>query len=198
MRNQKTPLKEEIIDKSIKLFLQKGYNATRVEDITDATCVSKAAFYLHFASKAQLLETIVERYEALFLDPIIKAVRESKGDFLRKMKYSHKWAADFAYHNKDLCVGFMTISAEMVGSGTKIETKIKAIKARYWAFMKELLELGRREGNIRDNLDIDVAAHVINAIHDAVLIEWYANSDEIDGAKLALAYRDITLNGILK
>jgi AcrR family transcriptional regulator len=198
MRNQKTRLKEEIIDKSIELILKKGYNATRVEDITKATSVSKAAFYLHFASKAQLLETIVDRYESLFLDPIIKAVRNSKGNFLHKMKYSHKWATDFAYNNKDLCVGFITISAEMVGSGTKIETKIKAIEARYWAFMKELLEQGRREGMIKDKLDIDLAAHVINAIHDGVLIEWYANSDEIDGAKLALAYRDITLNGILK
>ncbi|OPY66200.1 MAG: HTH-type transcriptional repressor BepR [Syntrophorhabdaceae bacterium PtaU1.Bin034] len=198
MRNQKTPLKEEIIDKSIKLFLQKGYNATRVEDITDATSVSKAAFYLHFESKAELLETIVDRYESLFLDPIVKAVQNSEGDFLHKIKYSHKWAADFAYNNKDLCVGFMTISAEMVGSGTKIESKIKAIKARYRALFKELLEQGRREGMIKDKLDIDLAAHVINAIHDGVLIEWYANSDEIDGAKLALAYRDITLNGILK
>ncbi len=197
-RNQKTPLKEEIIDKSIKLILQKGYNATRVEDITDATSVSKAAFYLHFESKGQLLETIVDRYESLFLDPIIKAVRDSKGDFLHKMKYTHKWASDFAYNNRDLCVGFMTISAEMVGSGTKIETKIKAIKARYRSFYRELLELGKKEGVIKDKLDIDLAVHVINAIHDGALIEWYANADEIDGAKFALAYRDITLSGILK
>jgi AcrR family transcriptional regulator len=197
MRNQKIPLKEEIINKSIKLFLQKGYNATRVEDITDATCVSKAAFYLHFASKGALLETIVDRYEFLFLDQITNAVRNSEGDFLRKIKYSHKWATDFAYNNKDLCIGFMTIAAEMVGSGTKIETKINAIKARYRAFIKELLELGRKEGKIRHDLNIDLAAHVINAIHDGVLIEWYANSDGIDGAQLALTYRDITLIGIL-
>ena len=144
------------------------------------------------------METIVDRYESLFLDSIIKTVRSSKGDFLRKMKYRHKWASDCAYNNRDLCVGFMTISAEMVGSGTKIKTKVKAIKARYRALYRELLELGRREGMVKDELDIDVAAHVINAIHDGALIEWYANSDQIDGAKLALTYRDITLNGILK
>lgn len=198
MRNQTTSLKEEIIDKSVKLFLEKGYNATRVEDITNATNVSKAAFYLHFTSKAEILETIVGRYESLFLDPIIVAVRNLDSDFLGKFKYSHKWATDFAYSNKDLCVGFMTIAAEMVGSGTKIESKIKAIKARYRDLIRELLELGKSEGKIRENLDIDIAAHVINAIHDGVLIEWYANPGEVDGAQLAITYRDIALRGILK
>ena len=198
MRNQKVPLKEEIIDRSIQLFVRKGYSATRVEDITDATNVSKAAFYLYFSSKSELLETIVDRYETLFIDRIVDAVLNSEGDFLRKIKYSHKWATDFAYHNRDLCVGFMTISAEMAGSGTAIEKRIKAIHARYRAFIKNILELGKEEGKIKENLDTEFAAHVLNALHDGALIEWYTNFDEIDGARLALAYRDIFLTGILR
>ena len=198
MRNQKGPLKEEIIDRSIQLFVRKGYNGTRVEDITDATNVSKAAFYLHFSSKGALLETIVERYESLFMDQIVEAVLNSEGGFLRKMKYSHKWATDFAFQNRDLCVGFMNITAEMAGSGTPIEKRIKAIHARYRDFIKAILELGRKEGKIKDNLDIEFAAHVLNALHDGALIEWYTNFDAVDGARLALAYREIFLTGILK
>ena len=198
MRNQKVPLKEEIIDRSIQLFVRKGYNATRVEDITDATNVSKAAFYLHFASKGELLETIVDRYETLFMDRITEAVLSSKGDFLRKIRYSHKWATDFAFHNRDLCVGFITISAEMAGSGTTIESRIKAIHARYRAFIKSILELGRVEGKIKDTLDIEFVAHVLSALHDGALVEWYTNTDEVDGAKLARTYIDIFLTGILK
>jgi TetR/AcrR family transcriptional regulator, cholesterol catabolism regulator len=198
MRNQKAPLREGIIDQSIKLFLRKGYNATRVEDITDATNVSKAAFYCHFASKGELLETIVSRYESLFLEQIIKAVLSSEGDFLRKIKYSHKWATDFAYHNRDLCVAFMTISGEMAGSGTKIEDRIKTIHARYRTFLRTILEQGREEGKIKDGLDIDLAAHVMNAMHDGALIEWYTNFDEVDGAQLAVTYREVFLSGILK
>jgi len=198
MRSQKVPLKEEIIDKSIQLFVRKGYNATRVEDITDATNVSKAAFYLHFTSKGELLETIIDRYESLFTDQIVDTVLNSEGDFLSKMKYSHKWATDFAYHNRDLCVGFMTLSAEMAGSGTAIEARIKAIHARYRNFMKAILELGKKEGRIKDNLDIEVVAHVLNALHDGALIEWYTSYNEIDGAELAVAYREIFLSGILK
>jgi len=198
MRNQKVPLREEIIDRSIQLFVRKGYNGTRVEDITDATNVSKAAFYLHFTSKGELLETIVDRYETLFMDRITHAVLSSKGDFLRKIRYSHKWATDFAFHNRDLCVGFMTISAEMAGSGTAIENRIKAIHARYRAFIKSILELGREEGKIKDTLDIEFVTHVLNALHDGALIEWYTNFDEVDGATLARTYIDIFLAGILK
>jgi AcrR family transcriptional regulator len=198
MRGSKTPLKEEIIDKSIQLFLRKGYNATRVEDITDASNVSKAAFYCHFASKSELLETIVDRYGTLFVDSIVDAVRNSKGDFLRKFRYSHKWATDFAYNNTELCVGFTTIAAEMTGSGTPIEAKIKAIRAKYRSFIKEMLDLGKKEGKLRDDLNIDLTAHAMNAIHDGSLIEWYSNSDHVDGVQFALTYLEITLKGILK
>ncbi len=198
MRNKRTSLKEDIIENSIKLFLRKGYNATRVEDITNATNVSKAAFYCHFNSKDELLETIVDRFGTLFVDRVIEEVRNAEGDFLRKLKYEHKWASNFAFSNKELCIGFVTIAGELAGSGTPTESRIKAISARYRNFLKELLEQGRREGAIKDDLDIDLAAHVINGIHDGMLIEWYDNLDQVDGAKLALAYRDIALRGILK
>jgi AcrR family transcriptional regulator len=198
MRNQGTALKEEIIEKSVKLFLQKGYNATRVEDITTATNVSKAAFYVHFKSKNELLETIIDRYESIFIDQAIRVVRKSREDFLRRIKYNHKWVTEFAYSNPELCVAFLTISAEMVGSGTTVEAKIRAIKSKYRAFIKELLELGRKEGKIKENLDLDLAAHIINALHDGILFEWYTNRDEVDGGRLAVTYREIELSGILK
>lgn len=198
MRSQGAGLKEQIIEKSVKLFLQKGYNATRVEDITIATNVSKAAFYVHFKSKCELLETIIDRYESIFVDEAIRAVRRLEGDFLHKIKYNHKWVTEFAYSNPELCVAFLTISAEMVGSGTTAEAKIRAIKSKYRNFLKELLELGRKEGKIKEGLDIDLTAHIINALHDGALFQWYTNHNEVDGTRLAVTYREIELTGILK
>ncbi len=198
MRNEKAPKREGIISEGIKLFLRKGFNATTISDITDAVGVSKGAFYWHFASKDELLETIVERYELLFVDQHMESVLRAKGGFLSKIKYSHKYATEFALNNKDLCVGFTTIAAEMVGSGTKIEEKIRAIKEKHRAFYRRLLELGRKEDVVKDDIDIDLAAHAINAIHDGSLLEWYGNYDNIDGVQFALTYRNIVLAGILK
>jgi AcrR family transcriptional regulator len=197
-RDKTVSVKEQILDKSIQLFLRKGYNGTTIKDITDAVNITKGAFYWHFKSKDELLSTIVAHYENTFTDTIIPAVRNSEGTFLTKMKYAHKWATEFAYHNRDLCMCFLTIAAEMVGSETDIEKKIRETYSKYLTFLKELLEFGKKEGYIRDDLDIESVANVINSIHNGSLLEWYIHYDEIDGSLFARTYLDVVLFGICK
>jgi AcrR family transcriptional regulator len=189
-------MREKIVQASIKLFLRKSFKGTSVEDITKSVNVSKGAFYWHFKSKGELLDTIVEEFQRIMVDPLIKDVDNSEGDFTKKYKYFHKWATDFAAENRDLCVGFMTLAAEFSGSGTGVERKIKAIYAKFRSFLKELVEQGKREGIMRKDLDSDIVAHALNAINNGMLLEWYMNS-KIDGGLLAKSYREITLRGIL-
>ena len=42
---------EKILDVSIRLFAEKGYERTTIQDITDALGMSKGAIYHHFKSK---------------------------------------------------------------------------------------------------------------------------------------------------
>lgn len=198
IKNRASNVKEQIIEKSIRLFVDKGYNAATIKDITDAVNITKGAFYWHFKSKDELLETIINLYEANFTDSVIREVRNSRGTFLQKTKYLHKWVTEFAYHHRELCVGFLTIAAEMVGSGTYIEKKIRTAYIKYLHFIREILELGRKEGCIQEGLDIDMVAHVINALHNGSLLEWHINYDEIDGALFAKTYRDVSLFGFVK
>ncbi len=198
VRDRSVNVREEIVEKGIRLFLRRGYHGTSIKDITDAVNISKGAFYWHFKSKDELLRTIVDHFERSLIDRVIEEVGKAEGDFKRKMKYSHKYVTEFAYQNRDLCVGFMAIAAEMTGSGTEVEKRIRSIYGKYRAFLRDLLEQGRREGAIRDELDLDLAAHVINAIHNGTLLEWYANAKQIDAGAFAVTYRDITLDGILK
>jgi AcrR family transcriptional regulator len=188
--------KERIIKESIRLFLKKGYRGTSVKDITDGARISKGAFYWHFKSKDELLENIVDEYERVYIDGFIDAVRKTEGSFESRFKFSHKYATDFAYENRDLCVGFMTLAAELSGSGTQAESRIKTIYAKYRAFMEELIEEGKK-GEVRQDLDTGMISHVITAIHNGMLLEWYMNVDTIDGKQLAKTYKDVMLKGIL-
>jgi AcrR family transcriptional regulator len=53
--------KEKIIIKSgMKLFAQKGFSSTSVQEIATESGISKGAFYLHFKSKDDLLLSILE------------------------------------------------------------------------------------------------------------------------------------------
>lgn len=48
--------KTKIIDTSIKLFTEKGYNKTTMQDILSQSGLSKGAVYHHFRSKKDILE----------------------------------------------------------------------------------------------------------------------------------------------
>lgn len=52
---------DEVLDAALALFIEKGFAATRVDDIAKRAGISKGAVYLYFASKEALLEGLVQR-----------------------------------------------------------------------------------------------------------------------------------------
>lgn len=55
-----TGAKERIIRASIRLFSEKGFDATRVSEIADASKVNKALIYYYFKSKEDILDYMVQ------------------------------------------------------------------------------------------------------------------------------------------
>ena len=52
---------DEVLDAALELFVEKGFAATRVEDIATRAGVSKGTVYLYFPSKEAVLEGLVRR-----------------------------------------------------------------------------------------------------------------------------------------
>lgn len=52
--------KRKIFETSMRLFAEKGYDATSVEDITEAVGVAKGTLYYHFSSKEEIFNFLVE------------------------------------------------------------------------------------------------------------------------------------------
>ena len=52
--------KRKIFETSMKLFAEKGYDATSIEDITANVGVAKGTLYYHFTSKEEIFNFLVE------------------------------------------------------------------------------------------------------------------------------------------
>ena len=52
--------KRKIFEISMKLFAEKGYDATSIEDITATVGVAKGTLYYHFSSKEEIFNLLVE------------------------------------------------------------------------------------------------------------------------------------------
>jgi AcrR family transcriptional regulator len=57
----KTERRKELIEAAEKLFIEQGYDQTAVSDIVKTVRVAQGTFYYHFASKADVLEAVVEK-----------------------------------------------------------------------------------------------------------------------------------------
>jgi AcrR family transcriptional regulator len=195
--NQTEKTTERIVNQAMKLFLEKGYHGTSIDDITQAAGLTKGALYWHFKSKEDLLKTIVKEFKKRSLEGMIHEVEGIKGGGLDKFVKMFRYNAAFAYFNRELCVSFTTLAAELVGAHHGIEPKIRQIYKKYQKFLSKLILQGQREKIFKKDLDHEVTALIIIAFHDGVLLQWSMNRDRVNGEVYAKTFQEIVLQGLM-
>ena len=77
--------KRKIFETSMKLFAEKGYDATSIEEITATVGVAKGTLYYHFSSKEEIFKFLVEEGVKLLKNSI--AIKTEKlNNSLDKLK----------------------------------------------------------------------------------------------------------------
>ncbi|MCJ7746204.1 MAG: TetR/AcrR family transcriptional regulator [Desulfobacterales bacterium] len=186
-----------ILIQAMRIFLEKGYHGTSIDDITKAAGLTKGALYWHFGSKEDLLKRIVEEFERRFLDGLIQAVKDAQGDILDKMGKFFRYNAAFSYYNRELCVSFTTLAAELVGAHHGTEPEFKRVYKKYQKFLSNLILQGKKEKIFKKEIDPDLTALIIIAFHDGILIRWFMNRSEINGEAYVNTFKKIMLEGLM-
>ncbi|MDP1730320.1 MAG: TetR/AcrR family transcriptional regulator [Devosia sp.] len=71
---------DEVLDAALDLFIEKGFAATRVEDIARRAGLSKGAVYLYFPSKEAILEGLVRRAIVPIATQALSSAENYEGD----------------------------------------------------------------------------------------------------------------------
>jgi AcrR family transcriptional regulator len=186
-----------ILIQAMRIFLEKGYHGTSIDDITRAAGLTKGALYWHFKSKEDLLKRIIEEFEKRFLDGLIQAVKDVRGDTHDKFEKFFRYNAAFSYYNRELCVSFTTLAAELVGAHHGTEIEFRRIYKKYQKFLSSLILQGKKEKIFKKEMDPDLAALIIIAFHDGILIRWFMNQNEIKGEAYVNTFKKIMLKGLM-
>jgi AcrR family transcriptional regulator len=84
---QKQMTRQLLLDRGLELFGEKGYAATTVDDIAAAAGTTRATFYLHFPSKAELMRSLVETTNDVLtrpdVPPLLEVVRSGDREQIR-------------------------------------------------------------------------------------------------------------------
>ncbi len=75
-RRRKEARPAEIIDAALEVFVEKGFAASRIDDVAARAGVSKGTLYLYYASKESLLKAVIRHHLSL---PIISGAEAFTG-----------------------------------------------------------------------------------------------------------------------
>ena len=151
----------------MKLFTQRGFNASSVQDITDKAGVPKGSFYNHFKSKEALAAEILTAYgegttdRSILTDPEIPALTRLKEHFAALNDY-------FSRCNDGCLVGkFM---AEVSDDTPQIRKRLLDVLSLWGEQISSAIADGQRDGSIRKDLKAqELAAFLIDAYEGAIL-----------------------------
>jgi len=78
----------ELIASALDLFVERGYAATRLDEVAAHAGVSKGTLYLYFASKEELFKAVIREALLPYLregEQMVKEYRGSSSDLLREL-----------------------------------------------------------------------------------------------------------------
>lgn len=136
--------KRKIFETSMKLFAEKGYDGTSIEEITSAVGVAKGTLYYHFSSKEEIFNFLVEEGMNLLKNSIsIKTEAQQK--------YIDKLRAIILIQIKIISKyeNFMAIVfSECWGNSSRSKTCQKYVN-EYLSIIRDILQKGMDNGELK-------------------------------------------------
>lgn len=179
----KPNVREKILAAGLDRLHERGFNATGVQDITEAAGVPKGSFYNHFASKEALGVEAVLRYAALnaqrmqiLADPAVaplarlRAYFESLGDSIEQSGFQ-----------RGCLLG--NFGAELAGQSQQIRESTAAALAGWTEAIAQVIREAQASGSAPAHFAPQaLAAFIINAWEGAVVRARVEQSrDALDG-----------------
>lgn len=189
---------ESLKSSAVKLFASRGYANTSLEDIANAAGFTKGAVYYHFKAKENLLLDMLQDIEARSIgiaDPAVRALNGSVADKVVLFnRLQARWAREYP---DDLAILMLTSIESARDKPTTVARRVTAIYSKIESLLSDVLEEGKRTGEIASAASVEDAVLGIVAIHDGNMLLWYRSGcHPVMGRKLALAARNLALQQV--
>jgi TetR/AcrR family transcriptional regulator, cholesterol catabolism regulator len=181
----------EIIEAATRVFHEKGYESTSIQDIADTVGILKGSLYYYITSKEDLLFEIIQGVHAEALQNI-ERTEATRGDALQKIRTFVHLHLTFNAENLVKMGVFFHDFRSLSG-----ERRAEILDARdlYDRFLRELIRQGQESKIICPDIDPKVAAIMILGMMNWIY-QWYHANGEWSVEHLANDYADFVVVGL--
>lgn len=184
--------KRKIFETSMKLFAQKGYDATSIEEITATVGVAKGTLYYHFSSKEEIFNFLVEEGMKLLKNSI--DIKISKSDnTIDKLRAIILIQIKIITKYED----FMTIVLSQIWGHEPRNIMCKGKVIEYIKTIEDIVQEGMKKGEIIE-ADPEILASGIFGLTCSSLVYKMKIKEEIDIPKLYKEFDNSILKGLIK
>ena len=158
-----------IVTEAARLFHEQGFAATSVADVLAAAGVHSGSLYHFFASKAALLEAVLERHGELLRPALLAPAESATADPL-------EWVfALLGHYRRNLAASACTRGCPVGRLCLEIaphEARARALADRYFAAWAEAVQrwLAAPQAKLPQGSDPDaLSRHVLAVLHGAII-----------------------------
>ena len=173
--------KRKIFEASMKLFAEKGYDATSIEEITATVGVAKGTLYYHFSSKEEIFNFLVE--EGIKTSKLPNYIDKLKAIILIQIKIVVKY--------EDIITILLT---QFLGKKARNQ-KCQKLVYEYINKIEEIVKEGIKKGQIKQGNSQAIASEIYGLICSS-LVYKLRNNGQIEIMKLYKEFENTIIQGL--
>ncbi|WP_290058292.1 TetR/AcrR family transcriptional regulator [Amycolatopsis solani] len=180
---------ESLLQVAVKLFNERGYDGTSMEDLSRKLGITKSAIYHHVPSKEELLRLSVDRaLDGLF--EVAESTDRLDGPAIDRLEHLVRGSVLVLAER----LPFVTLLLRVRGN-TKVERAALTRRREFDRLVTDLVKQAAAEGDIRPDVDPAVTARLVFGMVNS-LIEWYrprrgSSAEEVADAVCKVAFEGL-------
>lgn len=187
---KKREKRERLLNASLRLFREKGYEQTKVSEITRAAGVAKGTFFNYFPTKERVLLALGEQM-------LGRLGRVETRDVFQQKNTRGKVKAMFYALASGLDADRELVK-EMVYRGLRLPDLVDNSRAQldFRAMLILLIEQGKRKGEIREDVDVSFVADTLYTLYFQQIVIWCSTDFQTSLPDLLDRVVDLIFDGI--
>lgn len=183
-----TGSKDRIISAAWKLFHDKGYDATTVDDIIALSGTSKGSFYYYFSSKDELLTTLSDILDELYQD--LEKKMDASLNSYDKLIYLNYKAHEMMEQTISLDLLTSLYATQLTAKGQR---HLLDQNRFYYQLITRIVEEGQRTGDIRRDKPVREIVGYYSMCERALVSDWCLSQGKYSLAEYSREYMPVMM-----
>ncbi len=186
-----TGRRREIIDAAARIFRDKGYSATSIQDVAQAVDILKGSLYYYIDSKEDLLFEVIQEVHQDGLANLEEA-KKVTGSALEKI---HSFVARHASFNAGNLAKMTVFFQDFKSLSDERRKVIVEERDLYDEYLRGLIAAGQDEGSVLSSVDPKISAFwILGGMN--WMYQWYRADGAQSLDEIAEAFADLAVNSV--